>query len=85
LAKTLSYLNLKEVEVENLRRTIFLWNDELNILREQLIDKDKSIAKYHKIKAKFQEVEKLQGKMIGKPHMIRTEHILWDHIISKIT
>jgi hypothetical protein len=86
LAKTLSDLNLKEVEVENLGKLIFVQNDELKILREKLSDRDKLISQYQKVKAKLQEdIEQLQGNLVGKPYLIGEKHLIWDHIITKVT
>jgi flagellar biosynthesis chaperone FliJ len=85
LAKVLSDLNIKEIEVDDMKRMITSKNDEIDIFKDQLKEKDGVIAKYQKLKEKLQkDLEKAQGKLTGKPYLIGARHILWDHIISEI-
>jgi hypothetical protein len=86
LAKALSELNLKGVEIEKLKKSVSVQNDEIKIFREQLKDKDKTIEQYQKVKAKLQgDVEQLQSKLVGKPYLIGARHLIWDQIITKVT
>jgi hypothetical protein len=65
-----------------MRRMITSKNDEIDIFKDQLKEKDEIIAKYHKFKAKLhKDYEQAQGKLIGKPYLIGARRILWDHII----
>jgi len=43
LAKDLSELNLKGVEIEKIKKSLSIQNDEINIFREQLKDEEKII------------------------------------------
>lgn len=43
LAKALSELNLKGVEIEKIKKSLSIQNDEINIFREQLKDEEKII------------------------------------------
>jgi hypothetical protein len=46
LAKTLSYLNLKDIEIEKHKRLVSEQNYEIKSFREQSNDKDKIITQY---------------------------------------
>jgi len=76
LASSLWELDLKGIEIEKLKKSMSMENDEINIFREQLKDKDKTIEQYQNVKAKLQgDVEQLQGKLIGKPYLIGERHL----------
>jgi hypothetical protein len=82
----LSDLNFKEVEIENLKKSVVVQNDELNILRDQMNDKDKTITQYQRTKSKLQEdFDLLKNKLVGKSYLIGARHLIWDQIITKVT
>jgi chromosome segregation ATPase len=85
LAKALSELNLKGVEIEKLNKSISTQNEEIKVFKEQLKDKDKIIEEYHKLKAKMlTDIEQLQNKLSGKPYLIGARHLIWDEIIMRL-
>jgi len=60
LAKSLSGLNLKGVEIEKLKKSVSTQNEEIKAFREQLNDKDKTIEQYQELKVKVQgDIEQL--------------------------
>jgi hypothetical protein len=78
LSKALADLNLKEVEIDKLKKTISTQNEEIK-------DKDKVIEEYKKLKAKMlTDIEKMKNKLSGKPYLIGARHIIWDEIISEV-
>jgi hypothetical protein len=78
LSKALSNLNLKGVEIERMKKTIFAQNEEIK-------DKDKVIEEYHKLTTKIlTDMEKMKNKLSGKPYLIGARHIIWDEIIKEV-
>jgi hypothetical protein len=79
LTKALADLNLKGVEIEKLKKTI---SDQ----KEEIKDKDKTVAEYQKLKTKMQkEIDQLSDKLSGKPYLIGARHVIWDEIINEVT
>jgi hypothetical protein len=78
LSRTLAYLNLKEVEIEKMKKTIATQNEEIK-------DKDKVIGEYQMLKAKMlTDMEQMKNKLSGKPYLIGARHIIWDEIINEV-
>ena len=73
LGKDLSYLNVKENQVDDLRKIIISKNDEINLLREQINENDGLIVEYQNLKDKLQkELSQAHSKMDGKAYLIGT-------------
>jgi hypothetical protein len=52
-------------------------NDEINIFKGRLKDKDKTIEQYEKVKAKLQGyVEQLHKQLVGKQYIIGEMHLI---------
>jgi hypothetical protein len=85
LVKALYDLNIKEIEIDDLKIMITCKNDEIDILKDQLKEKDGVIDKYQKLKAKLQkDSEQVQDKLTCKPYLIGARHVIWEYIISGI-
>ena len=77
LAISLSELNFKRVEIEKLKKLVPVQNDEINIFKRRLKDKDKTIEQYEKVKAKLQGyVEQLHKQLVGKQYLIGEIHLI---------
>jgi hypothetical protein len=71
-------LNLKEVEIEKMNKTISTQSEEIK-------NKDKVIGEYHKLKYKMLiDMGKIKNKLSGKPYLLGAKHIIWDEIISEV-
>jgi hypothetical protein len=61
-----SDLNVKEVEIGNLKKSIIVQNDGLNILRDQINDKYKTITQFQRVSSKLNEdINLLKNKLVG--------------------
>jgi hypothetical protein len=71
-------LNLKEDEIENLKKTISTQEEEIK-------NKDKVIGEYQKVKSKkLTDMERMKNTFSRKSYMIGDIHIIWDEIINEI-
>jgi hypothetical protein len=77
LAISLSKINFKRVEIEKLKKLVPVQNDEINIFKGRLKDKDETIERYEKVKAKLQGyVEQLHKQLVGKQYLIGEIHLI---------
>ena len=71
---------------KNPKKEVSTQNDEMKILRDQIVERDKEVKIYQQAKAKlWEDYEFLKNKLGGKSYLIGDILFLWDKIPNKIT
>jgi chromosome segregation ATPase len=85
LARALTDLNAKEIELDESRRTVSTYETEINLLKEHIGEKERQLKKIQGSKEKLQEeYDTLKTKLSGKPYLMGARHLIWDKIMEHV-
>jgi len=85
LAKALSQLNLKENEVSDLKKSLLVREEQVDILQDEIKGREVLINEIRYSKSQMQEeLDSLKKRTVDVKHVIGAKHIIWDQIIKEI-